>query len=137
MTIGMRDREALIALTAGIVSAHVSNNDVAIDQVSTLILKVYDALFALEAETVVGATLLEPAVSIRASVRPDHVICLECGKKMKVLKRHLAADHSLTIGEYRQRWGLSADHALVAPNYAAQRAELAKKVGLGQSNRDG
>lgn len=137
MTDGTQDREALITLTSDIVAAHVSNNNVTIDQVSVLISSVFDALSGLGADPAAEEAPLEPAVSIRASVRPDHVTCLECGKKMKMLKRHLTTDHNLTTEEYRQRWGLSADHALVAPSYAAQRAELAKKIGLGQSRRGG
>ena len=74
----------------------------------------------------------EPAVSIRSSVKPDYVVCLECGKKMKMLKRHLSTDPGLTTDEYRARWGLNADYPLVAPNYAKTRRELAKKIGLGR-----
>lgn len=127
-----QDREALITLTSDIVAAHVSNNNVPIDQVPTLIASVFQALEGLGGEPVVEEAPLEPAVSIRASVRPDHVTCLECGKKMKMLKRHLGTEHNLTTEEYRQRWGLPADHPLVAPNYASQRADLAKKIGLGR-----
>ncbi|AZI35210.1 transcriptional regulator [Caenibius tardaugens NBRC 16725] len=132
MTQSMHDREELITLTSDIVAAHVSNNDVAIDQVSALITRVFDALSGLGAEPVVQQVPLEPAVSIRASIRPDHVACLECGRKMKMLKRHLGAEHGLTSEEYRARWGLPADHALVAPNYAAQRGAIAKQNGLGR-----
>ena len=119
----VHDREGLITLTSDIVAAHVSNNSVAIEQVPTLITTVFQALSGLGAEPVAAeAPALQPAVSIRASIRPDHVACLECGKKMKLLKRHLSTEHGLTTDEYRQRWGLAADHALVAPNYAAQRS---------------
>lgn len=132
MTDSMQDRETLITLTSDIVAAHVSNNDVAIDQVPALIARVFDALSGLGAEPVVPEVAPEPAVPIRASIRPDHVACLECGKKMKMLKRHLAAEHGLTNQEYRARWGLADDHALVAPNYATRRRDLAKTIGLGR-----
>ena len=122
--------ETLITLTSDIVAAHVSNNNVALDEVPTLIATVYGALESLGKDA--AARPSEPAVSIRASVRPDYVVCLDCGKKMKMLKRHLTTDHGLTADEYRQRWGLNADYPLVAPNYAAKRRELAKKIGLGR-----
>ena len=128
-------RETLITLTSDIVAAHVSNNNVTIDEVPALIENVFQALAGLGEEHVEEEVPLEPAVSIRASVRPDHVTCLECGRKMKMLKRHLTADHGLTTEEYRQRWGLAADHPLVAPNYADRRRDLAKAIGLGRGGR--
>ena len=131
-----QDQEVLTTLTADIVAAHVSNNDVTIDQVPVLISSVYAALSDLGAAPVVDE-IPAPAVSIRASVKPDHVTCLDCGRKMKMLKRHISIDHNLTAKEYRQRWGLSADHPLTAPNYAARRADLAKKIGLGRGGRAG
>lgn len=131
-----QDQEVLTTLTADIVSAHLSNNAVAIDQLPILISSVYEALASLGSEPVEDIPLTS-AVSIRASVKPDHVACLECGRKMKMLKRHISSDHNLTAKEYRQRWGLLADHPLVAPNYAARRADLAKKIGLGHSGRAG
>lgn len=127
-----QDRETLIVLTSDIVAAHVSNNNVGVEEVSSLIANVYAALSGLSTEPAVEAAAKEPAVPIRASVRPDHVTCLECGKKMTMLKRHLSTDHNLTVNEYRQRWGLSSNHPVVAPNYAARRADLAKKIGLGR-----
>ena len=130
-------RETLITLTSDIVAAHVSNNSVAIEEVPTLISNVFQALAGLGEEPVVEQAPLEPAVSIRASVRPDHVTCLECGRKMKMLKRHLTADHGLTTEEYRQRWSLAPDHPLVAPNYADRRRDLAKAIGLGRGGRGG
>ena len=135
MTDTTQDRETLITLTSDIVAAHVSNNNVPVEQVSALISSVFDALSGLGAEPVAVEAPREPAVSIRASVKPDHVTCLECGRQMKMLKRHLSADHGLSVDEYRQRWGLSASHPLVAPNYAATRADLAKKIGLGRGGR--
>jgi len=124
--------ETLITLASDIVAAHVSNNSVAVDEVPALIEKVYGALSALGKAAAEAANPPEPAVSIRASVKPDYIVCLDCGKKMKMLKRHLSTDHGLTTDEYRQRWGLNADYPLVAPNYAAKRRELAKKIGLGR-----
>ena len=128
----VRVRETLIALTSDVVAAHVSNNSVAIDQVPTLITTVFKTLATLGRMPTFEPANREPAVSVRGSVRPDHVTCLECGRKMKMLKRHLATDHNLTTEEYRARWGLNADYPLVAPNYAKTRRELAKKIGLGR-----
>ncbi len=128
-------RATLITLTSDIVAAHVSNNSVSIDEVPILIENVFQALSGLGEEPVIEETPLEPAVSIRASVRPDHVTCLECGKKLTLLKRHLMTDHDLTPEEYRQRWSLAPDHPLVAPNYANQRRDLAVKIGLGHTGK--
>jgi predicted transcriptional regulator len=125
-------KETLITLTSDIVAAHVSNNGVSVEDVPTLISNVYGALAGLGAETIAIEAPLVPAVSIRSSVKPDFVVCLECGKKMKMLKRHLTTDHGLTTDEYRNRWGLTSDYPLVAPNYAAKRRELAKEIGLGR-----
>lgn len=123
--------ESLITLTTDIVAAHLSNNNVAIDEVPILIEAVFGALAGLGTKPSEPARR-EPAVSLRASVNPDHVVCLDCGRKMKVLKRHLSTDHGLSTREYRERWGLHADHPLVAPNYAKKRQTLAKKIGLGR-----
>ena len=125
-----QNQDMLITLTSDIVTAHVGNNDVAVDQISTLIANVHKALSALAAEPAAREEPLKSAVPIRASVRPDYVTCLECGQKRKMLRRHLHTDHNLTVDEYRQRWGLSPDHPLVAPNYAVRRADIAKKIGL-------
>lgn len=130
-----QDRETLIALTSDVVAAHVSHNSVGVDQIPVLIAKVYQSLAGLGQASAPAAVAREPAVPVRASVRPDHVTCLECGRKMKMLKRHLTADHGLTTEEYRQRWGLAADHPLVAPNYADRRRDLAKAIGLGRGGR--
>lgn len=124
--------EMLITLTSDIVAAHVSNNSVSVDDVPALITNVYGALSNLGKEAVVEAAPPEPAVSIRSSVKPEHIVCLECGKKMKMLKRHLSTDHDLSTEDYRQRWNLASDYPLVAPNYAEKRRELAKKIGLGR-----
>ena len=117
--------ETLITLTSDIVAAHVSNNSVAVDELPTLIKNVYGALSGLGAAAQEEARP-EPAVSIRASVKPDHLVCLEDGKKMKMLKRHLMTDHGLTPAEYRARWGLPADYPMVAPEYA----EIGHQVAL-------
>lgn len=123
--------ETLITLTADIVSAHVSNNSVAVSDLPLLISSVHGALNQLES----GAAQEprpEPAVSIRASIKRDHVICLEDGVKLKMLKRHLKTHHDMTPEEYRQKWDLPSDYPMVAPAYAEQRRDLAKKIGLGR-----
>ena len=124
--------EMLITLTSNIVAAHVSNNSVEVHEVSTLISNVYGALAALGQPVIVEEKAPEPAVSIRASVKPDYIICLEDGKKLKMLKRHLMTHYNMTPEEYRARWNLPADYPMVAPNYAEKRRELAKKIGLGR-----
>ena len=124
--------ETLITLTSDIVAAHVSNNSVSVEDVSTLISNVYGALSGLGQASPVIEKMPEPAVSIRASVKPEHIVCLEDGKKLKMLKRHLMTHYNLTPDQYRQRWGLPADYPMVAPNYAAKRRDLAKKIGLGR-----
>ena len=126
----------LTELATEIVSAFVANNKVAVGDLSKLIGDVHAAL----QQTTTGTQKaeekpLEPAVSIRRSVQPDHIVCLEDGKKFKSLKRHLMTDHGLTPQEYRQKWGLPRDYPMVAPTYAAARSELAKQMGLGQSRR--
>ena len=124
--------ETLITLTADIIAAHVSNNSVSLEDLPSLISNVYGALSVLGQEVAVVETLPEPAVSIRASVKPDHIVCLEDGKKLKMLKRHLSTHYNLTPDQYRARWSLPADYPMVAPNYAEKRRELAKKIGLGR-----
>ncbi len=124
--------EMLITLTSDIVAAHVSNNNVAVEDVSGLISNVYGALAGLGQAVVVEEVMPEPAVSIRASIKPDYIVCLEDGKKLKMLKRHLMTHYNMTPDQYRARWGLSADYPMVAPNYAEKRRELAKKIGLGR-----
>jgi predicted transcriptional regulator len=124
--------ETLITLTSDIVAAHVSNNSVSADEVSSLITSVYGALSGLGASAPVIEEKLEPAVSVRSSVKPEYIVCLEDGKKLKMLKRHLMTHYNLTPEQYRQRWSLPADYPMVAPNYAAKRRELAKKIGLGR-----
>jgi predicted transcriptional regulator len=124
--------ETLITLTSDIVAAHVSNNSVSVDDLPSLITNVYGALSGLGQAAPVVEKAPEPAVSIRASVKPDHIVCLEDGKKLKMLKRHLMTHYNMTPEQYRQRWNLPADYPMVAPNYAAKRRDLAKKIGLGR-----
>jgi predicted transcriptional regulator len=123
--------ETLITLTSDIVAAHVSNNGVAVDELPLLIQNVYGALAGL-GTTPQAEEKRDPAVSVRSSVKSDHIVCLEDGKKMKMLKRHLMTDHGLTPAEYRARWGLPADYPMVAPDYAEKRRTLAKQIGLGR-----
>jgi len=123
----------LILLTSDIVAAHVSNNPVAVEDVAKLIGQVHTALASLGTPAASEeAARPEPAVSVRASVKPDHIVCLEDGKKLKMLKRHLKTDHNMTIEEYRQRWDLPVSYPMVAPAYAEKRRELAMKIGLGR-----
>ncbi|HEY6868294.1 MAG TPA: MucR family transcriptional regulator [Novosphingobium sp.] len=124
--------ETLITLTSDIVAAHVSNNSVSVADLPTLISNVYTALSGLGQVAPVAETPPEPAVSIRASVKPDHIVCLEDGKKLKMLKRHLMTHYNMTPEQYRARWNLPADYPMVAPDYAEKRRELAKKIGLGR-----
>lgn len=128
------ERETLVALTADIVSAYVSNNSADIRSLPECIANVYDALATAgePAQAAAAEEQLSPAVSVRSSVKPDAIICLECGFKAKMLKRHLGAEHNLTPQEYKARWGLAKDYPLVAPNYAAMRKEIAQKIGLGR-----
>ena len=127
--------ETLITLTADIVSAHVSNNSVAVSDLPLLIQNVHNALNGLGERKVEPEAKPEPAVSVRSSVKPDYIVCLEDGKKLKMLKRHLMTHYNLTPDQYRQKWGLSPDYPMVAPNYAEQRRTLAKKIGLGTKRK--
>ncbi|MCX7864225.1 MAG: MucR family transcriptional regulator [Novosphingobium sp.] len=124
--------ETLITLTSDIVAAHVSNNSVSVNDLPALITSVYGALAALGKTEGAEKARPEPAVPIRQSVKPDYIVCLEDGKKLKMLKRHLMTHYNLTPEDYRKRWGLPADYPMVAPNYAEKRRELAKKIGLGR-----
>ena len=125
-------RETLITLTSDIVAAHVSNNSVAVGDVPTLISNVYGALAGLDQPVEVEEVRPEPAVSVRASIKPDYIVCLEDGKKLKMLKRHLMTHYNMTPEQYRTRWNLPADYPMVAPAYADIRRALAKKIGLGR-----
>ncbi|SEJ91762.1 transcriptional regulator, MucR family [Sphingobium sp. AP50] len=124
--------ELLVTLTADIVAAHVSNNSVAVGDVATLIANIHSALTGLSKPAQPHVEKPEPAVSIRASIKPDFIVCLEDGKKLKMLKRHLMTHYQMTPDDYRAKWGLPADYPMVAPNYAQQRKELAHKIGLGR-----
>lgn len=124
--------ETLITLASDIVAAHVSNNSLSADEVPSLITNVYNALAALGQEMDPAEERPDPAVSVRASVKRDHIVCLDCGKKMKMLKRHLMTEHGMTPDEYRSRWELGNEYPLVAPAYAETRRDLAKKIGLGR-----
>lgn len=123
---------SLIELTADIVSAHVSNNNVASNEVPALIQSVYAALSQTAAPTPAPAAKQEPAVSVRSSVKPDYIVCLEDGAKLKMLKRYLRTRYDMSPEEYRQKWGLPHDYPMVAPNYAEQRRSLAHQIGLGR-----
>jgi predicted transcriptional regulator len=126
------DRSELLALTAEIVAAHVGNNAVGGAEVAGLIQSVFDTLERLASDEPAAPAEQTPAVPIRRSVTDDHILCLEDGKKLKMLKRHLMTDHGLTPEQYRAKWGLRADYPMVAPNYSVQRQTLAKQIGLGR-----
>lgn len=127
--------DTLLALTADIVAAHVSNNSVAVNDLPNLIQNVHAALTGISGIGGAPEPKPEPKVSIRASVKPDYIVCLEDGKRLKMLKRHLMTHYNMTPEQYRQKWGLSADYPMVAPNYAEQRRTLAKSIGLGTKRR--
>jgi predicted transcriptional regulator len=125
-----------IGLTANIVSAYVSNNTVAARDIPALINQVHAALMRVTTGQPDSSTEpLKPAVPVKRSITPDHIVCLEDGKKFKSLKRHLRTQYSMTPEQYREKWGLPADYPMVAPNYAAARSQLAKQMGLGQQRR--
>ena len=128
------NRSELLALTTEIVSAHISNNAIGQSDVTQLIQSVFEALSTLGTD---AATPIEhtPAVPIKKSVTDDYLICLEDGKKLKMLKRHLMTAYGMTPQDYRAKWGLKLDYPMVAPNYAQKRQELAKKIGLGRKPR--
>jgi predicted transcriptional regulator len=125
-----------IELTAEIVSAYVSNNSVSAADIPGLINQVHAALSRVSgAPGDAPAEPLKPAVSVKKSITPEHIVCLEDGKKFKSLKRHLRTQYNMTPEQYREKWGLGADYPMVAPNYAAARSQLAKQMGLGQQRR--
>jgi predicted transcriptional regulator len=127
--------DTLLTLTADIVAAHVSNNSVAVNDLPTLIQNVHQALTGIAPGTSTSEEKPEPKVSIRSSIKPDSITCLECGKKQKMLKRHLMTNHEMSPADYRQKWSLASDYPMVAPNYAEQRRTLAKSIGLGTKRR--
>jgi predicted transcriptional regulator len=124
----------VLSLTAEIVAAHVSNNTVPLADLPALIQQVFQTLSSIgNGET--HQPRPEPAVPIKKSVMPDHIICLEDGKKLKMLKRHLKTAYNMTPEKYRERWGLPSDYPMVAPNYAKQRSQLARELGLGTKTK--
>ena len=127
---------SLVALTADIVAAHVSNNSVAVGDVANIVQRVYGALAGLNApQQAEGEPEKTPAVSVRSSIKPDHLVCLECGRKQKTLRRHLAAAHGLTPDQYRSDYKLPPTYPLVAPTYSEARRTMAKTIGLGRKPR--
>jgi predicted transcriptional regulator len=131
MTENSQSHTELLALTADIVASHFANNTVAPAEVPGVIESVYATLARLGTPVVVPVPKQEPAVSIRSSIKPDHIVCLEDGKKLKMLKRHLMTRYGMTPDDYRTKWGLPGDYPMGAPNYAEQRRTLAKSIGLG------
>jgi len=130
------EKNELVELTADIVSAYVSNNTVVAADLPGVIHNVFDALSRASAASVQPAREeLRPAVPVKRSVTPEYIVCLEDGKKFKSLKRHLRTHYDLSPEEYREKWGLPHDYPMVAPNYAAARSDLAKRMGLGQRRR--
>lgn len=130
----------LLAFTTEIVSAHLSNNQTAPEEIPALIQKVYRTLANVQGESGgagggFAAERPQPAVPIKRSVTPEYIVCLEDGKKLKMLKRHLKTAYNMSPEEYRERWGLPADYPMVAPSYAKQRSSLAKDIGLGKRGR--
>jgi predicted transcriptional regulator len=124
----------ILALTAKIVAAHVSNNTVPLADLPGLIHQVHQALSGVGSSTTTSIRP-QPAVPVKKSVLPDYIVCLEDGKKLKMLKRHLKSAYNLTPEQYRERWGLPADYPMVAPNYAKQRSQLARDLGLGTKSK--
>lgn len=136
MTTGTNTDE-LLTLTTEIVAAHVGNNSVALSDLPQLIEQVYKTLANVGVEQAAVPERPQPAVAIKKSVTPEYIICLEDGKKLKMLKRHLKTAYNMTPEEYRERWNLPPDYPMVAPNYAKQRSKLAKEIGLGTRARRG
>ncbi|HEV2598897.1 MucR family transcriptional regulator [Sphingopyxis sp.] len=132
----MKDSETLITLTADVVASHVSNNSVAIVDIPLLVRSVYEALAGVATPNE-PEIKQAPAVSVRASVKPDYIVCLEDGKKLKMLRRHLMTAYNMTPEDYRAKWNLPKDYPMVAPNYAEKRRTLAKAIGLGTKGRGG
>jgi predicted transcriptional regulator len=125
-----------IELTAGIVSAYVSNNAVAAGEISSLINQVHTALMRVSnGQSETAGEPAKPAIAVKKSITPDYIICLEDGKKFKSLKRHLRTQYNMTPEHYREKWGLPPDYPMVAPNYAEARSQLAKQMGLGQQRK--
>jgi predicted transcriptional regulator len=129
-------QNSYIELTAGIVSAYVSNNVVPAGDISSLISQVHTALLRISnGQGELSVDPARPAIAVKKSITPDYIICLEDGKKFKSLKRHLRTQYEMTPEHYREKWGLPPDYPMVAPNYAQARSQLAKKMGLGQQRK--
>ncbi len=126
--------ENILQMAVDIASAYVGNNTLPTSQVPEVITTVYNSLRALSSDTVAQDEAPKPAVPIKKSVTPDYLICLEDGKKMKMLKRYLRTTYGMSADEYRSKWGLPSDYPMVAPNYAKQRSEFAKQIGLGRKS---
>lgn len=124
----------VLEMTTEIVSAFVSNNDVEASALPGLIESVHRALVAQGSLAAEAAASAEPAVSVKKSVSAEHIVCLDCGRKLKTLKRHLRADHDLSPADYRAKWGLPADYPMVAPSYSKARSAFAKQIGLGRAS---
>ena len=133
----MDDNETLVTLTADIVAAHVSNNSVAISDIPLVIRSVHEALAGLSANAQPEPEPQQPAVSVRASVKPDYIVCLEDGKKLTMMRRYLMTNFGMTPDDYRAKWNLPKDYPMTAPNYTERRRELAKQIGLGTKGRGG
>jgi predicted transcriptional regulator len=132
----MASEEDMLRMTTDVVSAYVGNNMLAPAQIPDVIKTIYGSLAELNAAGRAGnQEPPKPAIPIRRSVTPDFIICLEDGKKLKMLKRHLRTTYGMTPDEYRAKWGLPADYPMVAPNYAKQRSEFAKRIGLGRKTQ--
>ena len=130
-------KHELLNLTAQIVSAHVRSNSLDATELPPFIRRIYQTLSSLGSDEVLEPERPQPAVPVKKSVTPDYIVCLEDGKQLKMLKRHLKTAYNMSPEEYRERWGLAADYPMVAPNYAKQRSRLAKEIGLGTKARRG
>lgn len=128
------DKEQLVTLTADIVAAHVANNTIAVGDVPALVQQVYGALAGLGGEAPAPVEEKQPVVSVKASIKPDYIVCMECGRKQKTLKRHLQTAHGMSPQQYRDDYGLPRDYPMVAPNYSKRRSEMAQSIGLGRKS---
>jgi predicted transcriptional regulator len=127
--------EQLVELTADIVSAHVANNTVSVSDVANLVQRVHEALASLGVPAAEPQQEKVPVVSVRSSIKPDHLVCMECGRKQKTLKRHLQNAHGMSPDQYRADYGLPRDYPMVAPDYSKRRSEMAQAIGLGRRPR--
>ena len=134
---GEVSRDDVLRMTVDVVAAYLGNNQIATSQISDIILSVFNSLNTLDgAPSEAVAVVPKPATPVRKSVTPDYIICLEDGKKLKMLKRHLRTTYNMTPDEYRTKWSLPADYPMVAPNYAQQRSDFAKRIGLGRKGQE-